>query len=110
MTRYPAARRPARKWREPCCCRTRIKIAPIKVEFATQPGRLHAYTRDEKTLSVQWAIQGRRAEHRASAESSREAYDRKYQPITGENELMGRMRARKIAGSAVRSRRLKFRR
>ncbi|HVA81910.1 MAG TPA: 2-oxoacid:acceptor oxidoreductase subunit alpha [Candidatus Binataceae bacterium] len=75
-------------------------LAPIKVEFATNPQGFLPYSRDDQTLSRPWAIPGTPGlEHRLGG-------------ITGENltgnisyspanhELMIRTRARKVAGIA----------
>jgi len=75
-------------------------LAPIKVEFATDPQGFLPYSRDDQTLARPWAIPGTPGlEHRLGG-------------ITGENltgnisyspanhELMIRTRARKVAGIA----------
>ncbi|HVA76639.1 MAG TPA: 2-oxoacid:acceptor oxidoreductase subunit alpha [Candidatus Binataceae bacterium] len=75
-------------------------LAPIKVEFATNPIGFLPYSRDDQTLARPWAIPGTPGlEHRLGG-------------ITGENltgnisyspanhELMIRTRARKVAGIA----------
>ena len=76
------------------------KLAPIKVEFATNPEGFMPYTRDEKTLSRPWAIPGTKGlEHRVGGIAGEHLTGNiSYSPAN--NELMVRMRARKIAGIA----------
>ena len=76
------------------------KLAPIKVEFATNPEGFLPYTRDEKTLSRPWAIPGPRDSSIASAESSSENLTGNISYSPANNELMVRTRARKVAGIA----------
>ncbi len=74
------------------------KLPPIKVEFATDPNGFMPYTRDEQTLSRPWAIPGTPGlEHRIGGLSSENLTGNvSYSPSN--NELMVRLRARKIAG------------
>ncbi|MGH7924897.1 MAG: 2-oxoacid:acceptor oxidoreductase subunit alpha [Candidatus Binatus sp.] len=76
------------------------KLAPIKVEFATNPEGFMPYTRDAETLSRPWAIPGTKGlEHRVGGLSSENLTGNvSYSPAN--NELMVRTRARKIAGIA----------
>src|SRR5216683_3895867 len=76
------------------------QLAPIKVEFATNPEGFMPYTRDEKTLSRPWAIPGTKGlEHRVGGIAGEHLTGNiSYSPAN--NELMVRMRARKIAGIA----------
>ncbi|HZC45727.1 MAG TPA: 2-oxoacid:acceptor oxidoreductase subunit alpha, partial [Candidatus Acidoferrum sp.] len=74
------------------------KLAPIKVEFATNPEGFMPYTRDAETLSRPWAVPGTKGlEHRVGGLSSEDLTGNvSYSPAN--NELMVRTRARKIAG------------
>ncbi|MGA7873200.1 MAG: 2-oxoacid:acceptor oxidoreductase subunit alpha [Candidatus Binatus sp.] len=76
------------------------KLAPIKVEFATNPEGFMPYSRDAETLSRPWAIPGTKGlEHRVGGLSSENLTGNvSYSPAN--NELMVRTRARKIAGIA----------
>ena len=76
------------------------KLAPIKVEFATDPNGFMPYARDEQTLSRPWAIPGTPGlEHRIGGLSGENLTGNvSYSPSN--NELMVRLRARKIAGIA----------
>src|SRR5216684_6321100 len=76
------------------------QLAPIKVEFASNPEGFMPYTRDEKTLSRPWAIPGTKGlEHRVGGIAGEHLTGNiSYSPAN--NELMVRMRARKIAGIA----------
>jgi 2-oxoglutarate/2-oxoacid ferredoxin oxidoreductase subunit alpha len=76
------------------------KLAPIKVEFATNPEGFMPYARDAETLSRPWAIPGTKGlEHRIGGLSSENLTGNvSYSPAN--NELMVRTRARKIAGIA----------
>jgi len=76
------------------------KLAPIKVEFATNPEGFVPYARDAETLSRPWAVPGTRGlEHRVGGLSSENLTGNvSYSPAN--NELMVRTRARKIAGIA----------
>jgi 2-oxoglutarate/2-oxoacid ferredoxin oxidoreductase subunit alpha len=74
------------------------KLAPIKVEFATNPEGFQPYARDEVTLSRPWAVPGTPGlEHRVGGISGEHLTGNiTYSPAN--NELMVRMRARKVAG------------
>jgi 2-oxoglutarate ferredoxin oxidoreductase subunit alpha len=76
------------------------KLAPIKVEFATNPEGFMPYARDAETLSRPWAVPGTKGlEHRVGGLSSENLTGNvSYSPAN--NELMVRTRARKIAGIA----------
>src|SRR5216684_440897 len=76
------------------------QLKPIKVEFASNPEGFMPYTRDEKTLSRPWAIPGTKGlEHRVGGIAGEHLTGNiSYSPAN--NELMVRMRARKIAGIA----------
>lgn len=76
------------------------KLAPIKVEFATNPEGFMPYARDAETLSRPWAVPGTKGlEHRIGGLSSENLTGNvSYSPAN--NELMVRTRARKIAGIA----------
>jgi 2-oxoglutarate ferredoxin oxidoreductase subunit alpha len=76
------------------------KLAPIKVEFASDPKDFLPYARDEQTLSRPWAVPGTPGlEHRIGGLSSENLTGNvSYSPAN--NELMVRTRARKIAGIA----------
>ncbi len=75
-------------------------LAPIKVEFRTDPEGFMPYLRDEETLSRPWAIPGTPGlEHRVGGLSSEHLTGNvSYSPSN--NEMMVRLRARKIAGIA----------
>ncbi len=76
------------------------KLAPIKVEFASNPDGFLPYKRDPETLSRPWAVPGTPGlEHRIGGLSSEDQTGNvSYSPAN--NELMVRTRARKIAGIA----------
>ncbi len=76
------------------------KLPEIKVEFRTDPQGFLPYLRDPETLSRPWAIPGTPGlEHRIGGLSSEDQTGNvSYSPAN--NELMVRMRARKIAGIA----------
>jgi len=76
------------------------QLAPIKVEFATNPEGFMPYTRDAETLSRPWAVPGTKGlEHRIGGLSGENLTGNvSYSPAN--NELMVRTRARKIAGIA----------
>jgi 2-oxoglutarate/2-oxoacid ferredoxin oxidoreductase subunit alpha len=76
------------------------KLAPIKVEFRTDPNGFLPYKRDEETMSRPWAIPGTPGlEHRIGGLSAENLTGNvSYSPAN--NELMVRTRARKIAGIA----------
>src|SRR5712692_6365316 len=73
-------------------------LPDIKVEFRTDPNGFMPYLRDEETLSRPWAIPGTPGlEHRIGGLSSEHLTGNvSYSPAN--NELMVRLRARKIAG------------
>src|SRR5271155_4332923 len=74
------------------------KLAPIKVEFRTDPTNFLPYSREEGTLARPWAVPGTKGlEHRVGGLSSENLTGNvSYSPAN--NELMVRTRARKIAG------------
>ncbi|MCL5044998.1 MAG: 2-oxoacid:acceptor oxidoreductase subunit alpha [Deltaproteobacteria bacterium] len=76
------------------------RLAPIKVEFRTDPEGYQPYLRDEQTLGRPWVIPGTPGlEHRIGGLSSEHLTGNvSYSPTN--NELMVRIRARKIAGIA----------
>ncbi len=76
------------------------KLAPIKVEFRTDPNGFMPYMRDEETMARPWAVPGTPGlEHRIGGLSSENLTGNvSYSPAN--NELMVRTRARKIAGIA----------
>ncbi|HEY6395169.1 MAG TPA: 2-oxoacid:acceptor oxidoreductase subunit alpha, partial [Candidatus Binataceae bacterium] len=76
------------------------KLPEIKVELATDPNGFMPYRRDEETLSRPWAVPGTKGlEHRIGGLSSESLTGNvSYSPAN--NEMMVRMRARKIAGIA----------
>ena len=76
------------------------KLPPIKVEFRTEPEGFMPYLRDEQTLSRPWAIPGTKGlEHRVGGIAGEHLTGNiSYSPAN--NELMVRMRARKVAGIA----------
>jgi 2-oxoglutarate ferredoxin oxidoreductase subunit alpha len=76
------------------------KLPPIKVEFATDPSGFMPYSRNEQTLARPWAIPGTPGlEHRIGGLSTENLTGNvSYSPSN--NELMVRLRARKIAGIA----------
>ena len=76
------------------------KLPEIKVEFRTDPEGFMPYLRDEETLSRPWAIPGTPGlEHRIGGLSSEHLTGNvSYSPSN--NEMMVRLRARKIAGIA----------
>ncbi len=76
------------------------KLPEIKVEFRTDPNGFMPYLRDEETLSRPWAIPGTPGlEHRIGGLSSEHLTGNvSYSPSN--NEMMVRLRARKIAGIA----------
>jgi 2-oxoglutarate/2-oxoacid ferredoxin oxidoreductase subunit alpha len=74
------------------------KLPPIKVEFATNPEGFLPYSRDEQTLSRPWAVPGTPGlEHRIGGLSSEDRTGN-VSYSAANNELMVRLRARKIAG------------
>ena len=75
-------------------------LPPIKVEFRTDPEGFMPYLRDDETLSRPWAIPGTPGlEHRIGGLSSEHVTGNvSYSPSN--NEMMVRLRARKIAGIA----------
>ncbi len=76
------------------------KLAPIKVEFATNPEGFMPYSRDPETLSRPWALPGTKGlEHRIGGLSG-ENLTGNVSHSPANNELMVRIRARKIAGIA----------
>jgi 2-oxoglutarate ferredoxin oxidoreductase subunit alpha len=76
------------------------QLAPIKVEFRTDPQGFQPYLRDEQTLSRPWALPGTPGlEHRIGGLAAEHPTGNvSYSPAN--NELMVRMRARKVAGIA----------
>jgi 2-oxoglutarate ferredoxin oxidoreductase subunit alpha len=76
------------------------KLPPIEVKFRTDPEGFMPYLRDEETLSRPWAIPGTPGlEHRIGGLSSEHLTGNvSYSPSN--NEMMVRLRARKIAGIA----------
>jgi 2-oxoglutarate ferredoxin oxidoreductase subunit alpha len=76
------------------------KLPEIKVEFRTDPEGFMPYLRDEETLSRPWAVPGTPGlEHRIGGLSSEHLTGNvSYSPSN--NEMMVRLRARKIAGIA----------
>ncbi len=76
------------------------QLPEIKVEFRTDPNGFMPYLRDEQTLSRPWAIPGTPGlEHRIGGLSSEHLTGNvSYSPSN--NEMMVRLRARKIAGIA----------
>jgi 2-oxoglutarate ferredoxin oxidoreductase subunit alpha len=74
------------------------KLPPIKVEFATDPNGFMPYSRDEETLARPWAVPGTPGlEHRIGGISGENLTGNiTYSPAN--NELMVRLRARKVAG------------
>jgi 2-oxoglutarate/2-oxoacid ferredoxin oxidoreductase subunit alpha len=76
------------------------QLPEIKVEFRTDPEGFMPYLRDEETLSRPWAIPGTPGlEHRIGGLSSEHLTGNvSYSPSN--NEMMVRLRARKIAGIA----------
>jgi 2-oxoglutarate/2-oxoacid ferredoxin oxidoreductase subunit alpha len=76
------------------------KLPPIKVQFRTDPDGFMPYLREEETLSRPWAIPGTPGlEHRIGGLSSEHLTGNvSYSPSN--NEMMVRLRARKIAGIA----------
>jgi 2-oxoglutarate ferredoxin oxidoreductase subunit alpha len=74
------------------------QLPAIKVEFRTDPEGFMPYLRDEETLSRPWAIPGTPGlEHRIGGLSSEHLTGNvSYSPSN--NEMMVRLRARKIAG------------
>ena len=74
------------------------KLAPIKVEFATNPEGFLPYARDAETLSRPWAVPGTKGlEHRIGGLSG-ENLTGNVSHSPANNELMVRTRARKVAG------------
>jgi len=74
------------------------QLAPIKVEFATNPEGFLPYARDAETLSRPWAVPGTKGlEHRIGGLSG-ENLTGNVSHSPANNELMVRTRARKIAG------------
>ena len=76
------------------------KLPKITVELATDPNGFMPYKRDPKTLARPWAVPGTPGlEHRIGGLSSEDVTGNvSYSPAN--NELMVRMRARKVAGIA----------
>jgi 2-oxoglutarate ferredoxin oxidoreductase subunit alpha len=76
------------------------RLPEIKVEFRTDPNGFMPYLRDEETLSRPWAVPGTPGlEHRIGGLSSEHLTGNvSYSPSN--NEMMVRLRARKIAGIA----------
>ncbi|MDO8431722.1 MAG: 2-oxoacid:acceptor oxidoreductase subunit alpha [Candidatus Binatus sp.] len=76
------------------------KLTPIPVEFRTNPEGFMPYLREEETLARPWAIPGTKGlEHRVGGIAGEHLTGNiSYSPAN--NELMVRMRARKIAGIA----------
>src|SRR5216683_2909827 len=76
------------------------KLPPIPVEFRTDPEGFMPYLREEETLARPWAIPGTKGlEHRVGGIAGEHLTGNiSYSPAN--NELMVRMRARKIAGIA----------
>jgi 2-oxoglutarate/2-oxoacid ferredoxin oxidoreductase subunit alpha len=76
------------------------KLPDIKVEFRTDPNGYMPYIRDPETLSRPWAVPGTPGlEHRLGGLSTEDKTGNiSYSPAN--NELMVRLRARKIAGMA----------
>ncbi len=76
------------------------KLPPIKVEFRTDPNGFMPYARDAETLARPWAIPGTPGlEHRIGGLSSENLTGNvSYSPAN--NEMMVRLRARKVAGIA----------
>jgi 2-oxoglutarate ferredoxin oxidoreductase subunit alpha len=74
------------------------KLAPIKVEFATNPEGFLPYARDPETLSRPWAVPGTKGlEHRIGGLSG-ENLTGNVSHSPANNELMVRTRARKVEG------------
>ncbi len=75
-------------------------LPPIDVKFRTDPNGFMPYLRDEETLSRPWAIPGTAGlEHRIGGLSTEHLTGNvSYSPSN--NEMMVRMRARKVAGIA----------
>jgi 2-oxoglutarate ferredoxin oxidoreductase subunit alpha len=76
------------------------KLPPLTVEFRTDPEGFQPYLRDEVTLARPWAIPGTPGlEHRVGGLSTEHLTGNvSYSPAN--NEMMVRLRARKIAGIA----------
>jgi 2-oxoglutarate/2-oxoacid ferredoxin oxidoreductase subunit alpha len=76
------------------------KLAPIKVELRTDPNGFMPYIRDEHTLARPWAVPGTPGlQHRIGGLASENLTGNvSYSP--GNNELMVRTRARRVAGIA----------
>jgi len=76
------------------------KLPPIPVEFRTDPEGFMPYLREEETLARPWAIPGTKGlEHRVGGIAGEHLTGNiSYSPAN--NEVMVRMRARKIAGIA----------
>src|SRR5271166_6161004 len=76
------------------------KLPPIKIEFRTDPEGFLPYIRDDETLSRPWAIPGTPGlEHRIGGLSTEDRTGNvSYSPAN--NEMMVRLRARKITGIA----------
>jgi len=74
------------------------KLPPIKVELRTNPEGFMPYLRDEETLTRPWAVPGTPGlEHRVGGLSTEHLTGNvSYSPTN--NEMMVRLRARKIAG------------
>jgi 2-oxoglutarate ferredoxin oxidoreductase subunit alpha len=74
------------------------KLPPIKVELRTNPEGFMPYLRDEETLTRPWAVPGTPGlEHRVGGLSTEHLTGNvSYSPAN--NEMMVRLRARKIAG------------
>jgi 2-oxoglutarate ferredoxin oxidoreductase subunit alpha len=75
-------------------------LPDIKVEFRTDPTNFMPYSRDEDTLARPWAVPGTKGlEHRIGGISGENLTGNiSYSPAN--NELMVRIRARKVAGIA----------
>ncbi len=74
------------------------KLPPIKVEFATNPEGFMPYARDPETLSRPWALPGTKGlEHRIGGLSG-ENLTGNVSHSPANNELMVRLRERKVTG------------
>ncbi len=85
---------------EPWLVPDETQLAPINVQFRTDPQGFEPYLRDEDTLARPWAIPGTPGlEHRVGGLAAEHLTGNvSYSPSN--NELMVRLRARKIAGIA----------
>jgi 2-oxoglutarate ferredoxin oxidoreductase subunit alpha len=83
---------------EPWLVPDAAQLPPIRVQFRTEPDGFQPYLRDEATLARPWAIPGTPGlEHRIGGLAGEHLTGNvSYSPAN--NELMVRLRARKIAG------------